>query len=95
MLCTVSQLRAEVWLACTDTGADGSGSWVLRSADGGSTWLAYRLPSAANAPYGISATGVGMAVMPVGGSQWRTTNGGRSWRESWAARRSRTVVPSP
>jgi photosystem II stability/assembly factor-like uncharacterized protein len=95
MLCTVSQLRAEAWLACTDTGADSSGSWVLRSADGGSTWLAYRLPSAANAPYGIFATGVGTAVMPVGGSLWRTTDGGRSWTEYWPARQGRTVVPSP
>ena len=95
MLCTLSQLSAEVWLACTDAGAGGSGSWVLRSADGGSTWLAYRLPAAANAPDGIFATGVGTAVMPVGGSLWRTTDGGRSWREYWPARQSRTVVPSP
>lgn len=87
MICTVSQLRAEVWLACTDTnpGADSSDGWVLHSADGGSTWLAYRLPSAANAPDGIFATGVGAAVMPVGGSLWRTTDGGRSWSEYWPA----------
>lgn len=86
-ICTVSQLRAEVWLACTDTnpGADSSDGWVLHSADGGSTWLAYRLPPAANAPDGIFATGVGAAVMPVGGSLWRTTDGGRSWREYWPA----------
>jgi photosystem II stability/assembly factor-like uncharacterized protein len=85
MFCTLSQLRAEVWLACTDTnaGADSSDSWVLHSADGGSTWLAYRLPSAADAPYGIFATGAGTAVMPVGGSLWRSTDGGRSWSEHW------------
>jgi photosystem II stability/assembly factor-like uncharacterized protein len=85
MFCTVSQLQAEVWLACTDTnaGADSSDSWVLHSADGGSTWLAYRLPSAANAPYGIFATAAGAAVMPVGGSLWRTTDDGRSWSEHW------------
>jgi photosystem II stability/assembly factor-like uncharacterized protein len=97
MFCTVSQLRAELWLACTDTnaGADSSDSWLLHSADGGSTWLAYRLPSAANAPYGIFATGVGAAVMPVGGSLWRTTDGGRSWTERWPARLSPAVLPSP
>jgi photosystem II stability/assembly factor-like uncharacterized protein len=84
MFCTLSQLRAEVWLACTDTNA-GADSWVLHSADGGSTWLAHRLPSAADAPDGIFATGVGAAVMPVGGSLWRTTDGGRSWSEHWPA----------
>jgi photosystem II stability/assembly factor-like uncharacterized protein len=81
-------------LACNDTGADSSGSWVLHSADGGSTWLA-RLPSAANAPDGIFAAGVGAALMPVGGSLWRSTDGGRSWRESWPALHSPAVVPSP
>jgi len=95
MFCTVSQLSpqspsqltAEIWLACTATNADtgNTDSWVLHSADGGSTWLAYRLPATANASYGIFATGPGTAVMPVGGSIWRTTDGGKSWNQSWPA----------
>lgn len=82
--CTVSVLAAEIWLACVNTNANGA-TWVLHSADGGSTWLAYRLPATANAPYGIFATGPDAAVMPVGGSLWRTANGGKTWTQSWPA----------
>jgi photosystem II stability/assembly factor-like uncharacterized protein len=75
----VSELGTELWLACQ---ADGL-NWVLRSADSGSTWTAYRLPPTASGTNGIFATGPGAAVMPVGGSIWRTADGGKSWTQFW------------
>jgi hypothetical protein len=87
VFCTISQLAANLWLACTDASANSTDSWVLHSADGGSTWLLYRLPAAENAPYGIFAVGGDTAVMPIGGSIWRTTNGGKSWQQTWPALR--------
>ena len=77
--CTVSELGTEVWLACQANGLN----WVLRSADSGSTWTAYRLPPTASGTNGIFATGPGAAVMPIGGSIWHTTDGGKSWTQSW------------
>jgi photosystem II stability/assembly factor-like uncharacterized protein len=77
--CTVSELGTEIWLACQANDLN----WVLRSADSGSTWRAYRLPPTASGTNGIFATGPGAAVMPIGGSIWRTADGGKSWNQSW------------
>jgi photosystem II stability/assembly factor-like uncharacterized protein len=77
--CTVSVLGPETWLACRA----GEGDWVLHSADAGRTWLAYRLPATASAASGIFATGSRAAVMPIGGSIWRTIDGGQSWTQAW------------
>jgi photosystem II stability/assembly factor-like uncharacterized protein len=78
--CAVSLLGTDVWLQCmTDVGV----VWSLHSADGGATWLAYRLPAFAGQSPGIFATGPGSAVLPVGGALWRTTDGGKSWLETW------------
>jgi photosystem II stability/assembly factor-like uncharacterized protein len=85
--CTVSELGAEIWLACQD---NSNQNWVLHSADGGSTWTAYRLPAAASGVNGIYATSPGSAVMPSGGSLWRTTHGGTAWTQSWPV-----TEPSP
>jgi photosystem II stability/assembly factor-like uncharacterized protein len=75
----VSELGNEIWLACQASDR----TWLLESADGGSTWTAYRLPPAASGVNGIFATGPGTAVMPIGGSIWRTSDGGKSWTETW------------
>lgn len=87
---------AELWLGC----AAGGGFWLLHSADGGRAWTAFRLPKAmvtqgryAGSPVGapvleiagLAASGPGGAVMPAGGSIWRTADGGRSWVQSWPA----------
>jgi photosystem II stability/assembly factor-like uncharacterized protein len=77
--CTVSELGVEIWLACQAS----SQTWVLHSADSGSSWMAYRLPAAASGISGIFATRPGAAVMPIGGSIWRTADGGKSWNQSW------------
>ncbi len=101
VFCSVAALArprqgAELWLGC----AAGGGFWLLHSADGGRSWTAYRLPkvmvsqgrsagSPAGAPEldiaGLAATAPGAAVMPAGGSIWRTADGGRSWVQSWPA----------
>jgi hypothetical protein len=78
-ICAVSMLGSQVWLYCQTGGA----TWSLRSADGGATWLAYRLPAPADQAPGIFLTGPGSAVMPIGGALWRTSNGGNTWAESW------------
>jgi photosystem II stability/assembly factor-like uncharacterized protein len=78
-ICTVSLLGSEAWLWCL---AD-NGTWSLHSADGGATWLAYRMPGLAGQAQGIFATGSDNAVLPIGGALWRTSDGGRSWLESW------------
>jgi photosystem II stability/assembly factor-like uncharacterized protein len=80
-VCTVSELGDEIWLACQASNR----TWLLESADGGSTWTAYRLPPAASGINGIFATGPRTAVMPIGGSIWRTADGGKSWTETWPA----------
>jgi hypothetical protein len=77
--CTVSELGIEIWLACQASNQ----TWVLHSADDGTTWMAYRLPAAASGISGIFATRPGAAVMPIGGSIWRTADGGTSWHQSW------------
>ncbi|HEY2315651.1 MAG TPA: hypothetical protein VGH96_18735, partial [Streptosporangiaceae bacterium] len=77
--CTVSELGIEIWLACQASNR----TWVLHSADGGTSWMAYRLPAAASGISGIFATRPGAAVMPIGGSIWRTADGGKSWNQSW------------
>jgi len=74
----VSELGVEIWLACQASNQ----TWMLHSADNGTTWMAYRLPAAAS---GIFATRPGAAVMPIGGSIWRTADGGKSWNQSWPA----------
>jgi photosystem II stability/assembly factor-like uncharacterized protein len=78
-ICTVSMLGSQLWLDCQISGA----TWSLYSADGGATWLAYRLPASASQAPGIFLTGTGTAVMPIGGALWRTSDGGKSWAESW------------
>lgn len=77
--CTVSELGIEIWLACQASDQ----TWVLHSADSGSTWMAYRLRASASGISGIFATRPGAAVMPIGGSIWRTADGGKSWNQSW------------
>jgi photosystem II stability/assembly factor-like uncharacterized protein len=93
VFCTVSMLGSQLWLDCQGVGqtsALGStgANWSLHSADGGATWMAYRLPDQAASAPGIYATGADGAVMPVGGALWRTRDGGRTWAESW-------VLPKP
>jgi len=78
-ICTVSMLGIQMWLDCQTS----DGTWSLHSADGGATWLAYRLPAPADQAPGIFPTGAGNAVMPIGGALWRTSDGGKSWIESW------------
>ena len=95
VFCTMSALRSELWLGC-ESGT--STFWVLHSADEGSTWTIYRLPHAAAvnglsaigsstttalALLGIAAARQGSAVIPAGGSIWRSTDAGRSWAQSW------------
>lgn len=78
-ICTVSVLGSELWLDCLAGGT----ALSLHSADGGATWLAYRLPALAGSAPGIFATGPGSAVLPIGGALWRTSDGGKSWARSW------------
>jgi photosystem II stability/assembly factor-like uncharacterized protein len=80
LVCTVSMLGGQVWLYCLTSDA----TWSLDSADGGATWVAYRLPALASQAPGIFLTGAGSAVMPIGGALWRTSDGGRTWVQSWA-----------
>jgi photosystem II stability/assembly factor-like uncharacterized protein len=83
-ICTVSMLGTEVWLQCMgDVGV----VYSLHSADGGATWLNYRLPAFADQSPGIFATGTDSAVLPIGGALWRTTDGGKSWVETWPLER--------
>lgn len=92
---TVSCTASALWLSCQ---AGQGGFWVLHSADRGATWTAFWLPAAAAAngmpligpnpwpvstPGGVYPTGPAAAVMPAEGSLWRTTDDGRSWRQSW------------
>jgi photosystem II stability/assembly factor-like uncharacterized protein len=91
--CTVSVLGSQLWLDCQNVGQTSAlgnigATWSLHSADGGATWVAYQLPALAGAgpgsyAPGSYATGDGSAVMPVGGALWRTSDGGKSWAESW------------
>jgi photosystem II stability/assembly factor-like uncharacterized protein len=99
--CTISAEGSELWLACTTVSAAGvQRFYVLHSRNGGVSWTQYRLPETAAANglsssgagaftaiglTGIFATGRGAAVMPAGGSLWRTSDGGTSWVQSWPA----------
>ena len=88
---------AELWLSCQSGPA---AFWLLHSADGGRTWTGYRLPlalvtqgkfpgspagTADLAVVGLAAVRPRAAVLPAGGSVWRTSDGGRSWAQSWPA----------
>ncbi len=81
--CTVSELGSELWLDCQLIAAATTATWSLHSADGGKTWLAYRLPATAAAAPGSYPTGPGSAVMPIGGALWRTSDDGKTWTQSW------------
>jgi hypothetical protein len=93
--CSVSALRSELWLTCL---SGTSTFWLLHSANSGSTWTVFRLPSAVAANglsglgsavattfdlTGIAAVRRASAVIPAGGSIWRTSNGGASLAQSW------------
>ena len=87
-VCTVSMLGGQVWLYCLT----GDATWSLHSADGGATWVAYRLPAPASQAPGIFLTGAGSAVMPIGGALWRTSDGGQTWVQSWVCHRTRRTI---
>lgn len=94
-LATSASAHGELWLTCQ---AGQGGFWVLHSVNAGASWTVFWLPASAGVngmtlfgpgpspvinPIGASATEPGGAVMPGGGSLWRTTDGGKSWRQSW------------
>jgi photosystem II stability/assembly factor-like uncharacterized protein len=75
--CTVALQGKEIWLDCPAN--------VAHSSDAGGTWTSY-----VTNPGGVDSlsqplepVGPDTAIVSVGGSLWRTTDGGAHWTQSW------------
>ena len=77
--CTVASLAKEIWLDCPGN--------IAHSPDAGRTWTSYITnPSGVDSlSQPLQPVGPDTAIVAVGGSQWRTTDGGAHWKQSWPA----------
>lgn len=78
---TTASLRGLSVVSAHVAWASGSGGTVIRTIDGGATWIAHKVPGAKPPDLrAIAAFDANTAVVAAtAGHIWRTTNGGKSW----------------